>query len=453
MKHIIPADFSHHQNNRNDLVAAAALQVFGQTVRKYCSFIFALTCIMEKKTLSYPFTIMTGCMALLLSFGFMSRPAAQTTAGKKVPVLELKGNAYEKGWQHGTQLKKEIAAVFTKWKNNIRRSGVSNPDSLLNAFLSATNFESATKKYSPVILDELKGIAEGSGQPYADVFAFQLVDEFWVYLDKKRNEGNHHCSGMGVSATGNHPAYIAQNMDLENYMHGAQVLLHLAANGTEPEQYILSCAGLVALNGINSTGTAMCMNTLMELEGSPDGLPVAFVIRAVLSKQNGKEALDFLKTVKHASGQNYIVGIADSVYDFEASANQVVRFIPKAGQGSIVYHTNHALVNRDVKPWHREAFEKRLAGERKEDNSVVRFASLQQRLDKQPADISTDIIKTTLRSKDNARSPVSVTYREGGWGFTYSSVLFTLGTKPSVQLTYGSPDESEYTEYFFTKGQ
>ena len=299
------------------------------------------------------------------------------------------------------------------------------------------------------MLEELKGIADGSGQSFNDVYAFQLVDEFWVYLDKQSNAANHHCSGIGVAATATHPAYIAQNMDLENYMQGYQVLFHLPAGKSEPEQYILSCAGLVALNGMNAAGIGLCMNTIMELQASADGLPVAFVIRAVLNKQSGNEALDFLKTVKHASGQNYILGIVDSVYDFEASSNQVVRFLPKDGDNSIVYHTNHALANSDVKAWYKDYHQQVLANAAQEKNTTVRFAALEQRLNKNTSDISMDVIKTTLRSKDDAKNPVCRAYAENGFGFTFSSVAFTLGGKRSIQLTNGSPDQSDFKEYFF----
>jgi isopenicillin-N N-acyltransferase like protein len=400
-----------------------------------------------QKNISYRL-IKLSMFTVTLLFAWALKLTAQSN-DRKVPVLELKGNAWERGLQHGTQLKGEIAAVFTRWKKNMSRSG-DNPDTLIKAFLAATNFEPITKKYIPAILEEIKGIAEGSGQSYDDVFAFQLLDEFWIYLDTKHNEDRHHCSGMGVPATAEHPAYIAQNMDVENYMQGGQVLLHLPANGKEPEQYIITCAGLVALNGMNAAGIGLCMNTVMELQASTDGLPVAFIIRAVLNQKNGKDAMNFLQKVKHASGQNYILGIADSVYDFEASANQVVRFLPGGEKSTVVYHTNHALANHDVKPWHKEAFEKRLAGIDKTDNSVVRLASLEKRIGLQPAAISTDIIKSTLRSKDNPYNPVCRTYREGGFGFTFSSILFTLSSRRSVQLTYGSPDQSEFAEYYFT---
>jgi isopenicillin-N N-acyltransferase like protein len=386
----------------------------------------------------------------IVIFPSANKPAAQPLSETRIfPVIELSGDGYNRGLQHGTKLKKEITEVYAKWKTNIGKNTKGDPDSILAAFRAVTNFEPIIKKYAPAIFDELKGIAAGSGQSYEDVYAFQLVDEFWIYLDKQAHTANHHCSGIGVPATANHPAYIAQNMDLENYMHGYQVLLHLAPTAADPEQYIVSCAGLVALGGMNGKGIGLCLNTLMELKASEDGLPVAFMIRAVLNKQNGNDAMQFLKTVKHASGQNYIIGIADSVYNFEASGTQVVRFLPKAGESSVVYHTNHALVNHDVKEWYKKYHEQVLAGETKSRNSEARFASLEQHLNKLPADISTDLIKTTLRSKDNTRNPVCRTYREGGGGFTFSSILFTLGGKRSVQLTYGSPDQSEYKEYFF----
>src|SRR6187402_3588374 len=98
-------------------------------------------------------------------------------------------------------------------------------------------------------------------------------------------------------------------------------------------------------------GIGLCLNTLMELQASEDGLPVAFIIRGVLARRNGEDAMQFFKAVKHASGQNYIIGIADSVYNFEASSNDIVRFFPKPGASTVVYHTNHALANHDVKDW------------------------------------------------------------------------------------------------------
>lgn len=370
---------------------------------------------------------------------------------KDVPVIELNGTGYERGLQHGEKLKSEIAEVFKKWKMDITLTTHRNADSVIAEFLKTTNFEPTIKKWTPEILEEVKGIAKGSGQKFNDVLSFQLVDEFWVYLDKLANYKTDHCSSIGVSAIRNQPTFIAQNMDLENYMNGYQKLLHVIGTITEPEQYILTCAGLIAATGMNEAGIGICCNTLMELQASENGLPVAFIVRGILSKSNGNDALFFLNNVRHASGQNYIIGIQDSVYDFESSSNQIIRFYPNGNQSGIVYHTNHALVNNDIKPWYLEYHKNILSGGAKNTNSVIRFNSLEKRLEKPPEEISMDVIKTILASKDDEKNPVCRPYQKGGTVFTFSSVLYTLTGKRSVQITCGSPDQSEYKEHFFRR--
>jgi len=380
-----------------------------------------------------------------------SKSGAALPDGKKVPIIELSGTGYERGLQHGKQLKNEIAEVLKKWKANIVVVTKRDADSVITDLLSATNFEPAIKRWTPNLLDEVKGIADGSGQKITDIFAFQLLDEFWVYVDSIDNSNKAHCSSIGVSKTKNHPAYLAQNVDLENYMNGYQILLHIAATKNEPQQYILSCAGYIASIGMNEKGIGLCMNALIDLQASPEGLPVAFVIRGILNQQNGESALNFLKSVKHASGQNYIIGVQDSIYDFEASSNQVIRLYSNGAQTGLVYHTNHALVNHDVKSWYSDEHRRILAGEIKNTNSTIRFDALAKRLDKPIDKISLQVIKATLRSKDNEEYPVCRTYEEGGELFTFSSAIITLTGRPSIQLTYGAPDQSEFQEYFFTK--
>lgn len=369
---------------------------------------------------------------------------------KNVPIIELQGNGRQRGLQHGKVLKTEIAAVFSKWKNSIQNDTKQNADTVITAFLKATNFEPAIRKHTPEIYEEIKGIAESSGQSFQDVLSFQLVDEFWVYIDRLNNIKKHHCSDIGVAAIDTHPAYVSQNMDLESYMNGYQILFHIAPTTNEPEQYVLSCSGLVGLNGVNSKGIGLCMNTLMELTASPDGLPVACIVRGVLAQKDGESALNFLKTVPHASGQNYTLGTVDKVYDFEASSNKVVRYLPDPSNESLVYHTNHPIANDDVKPWHQAFQKKVVAGEANDDNSVIRLASLKNRLNIPVAEISDTVLKEAFRAKDDPKNPVCRTFQDGKSGFTFSSVIFTLGKKPSIQLTNGSPDQSEYILHQFT---
>ncbi|HEY1023704.1 MAG TPA: C45 family peptidase [Sphingobacteriaceae bacterium] len=372
----------------------------------------------------------------------------QAMSQREVPVIELSGTPYERGLQHGRQLKKEIAEVYGKWKESIRKETGISADSVIADFLATTNFTPAIKKWTPDVLDEVRGIADGSGQNYHDVFAFQLIDEYWGYLDRKKYAGGmEHCSAMGVAGNSKRPGYVAQNIDLDTWMHGYQVLLHIKGSRSVPEQYHMSCAGSLGLAGMNGNRIGVVVNALTDLQASVDGLPVAYIIRGMVGRKNGNEALSFLKSVKHASGQNYIIGVRDSVFDFEASANQVVRFTP-TGNAEVVYHTNHALVNHDVKPWFKQYHDRILAGKAVKNSTLTRYDAVAQ-MYSSADDPSVGLAKVTLRSKGSDRYPVCITYDAAKGAFTFSSVVFELGENPSVEVTFGSPDESDYQKHVF----
>jgi len=377
---------------------------------------------------------------LLISFSAFG----QFTTQKKGEIREINftETGYQLGLQHGKLLKKEIGELVTLMKANTAKALRKEADLAIKEFSEYARFTDAIKKYTPELYEEVKGIADGSAQTLEDIMVFNLLDEFWVY---QNNLANHHCSGMGVPATKGQPAYIAQNMDIESYTDGYQVLIRLSRTSTRPEQFILTHPGIIALNGMNEKGIGACMNTLMQLKASTTGLPVAFIVRRILNSSDKNELLNFIQTVPHASGQNYIIGIGDEVFDFEASANKVVRFNPNNANGTI-YHTNHPLVNDDVKEWFKK-YDPTLSAKPAEHNSSIRLAAVTNRIAGK-AVVDDVLIKETLRSKDDSNNPVCRAPKNGG--FTFGSVIMTLSGKPFLQVTAGPPDESEYKRFDFS---
>lgn len=371
--------------------------------------------------------------------------AGQSPTRQPIREVTLSGTGYQLGLQHGQIFKKEIGELVAKFKEKTTKELGKDANEVLADFYQKTSFDAAIKQWTPEIYEEVRGIADGAGQSFNDVMVFSLLDEFWVYQD---NIENHHCSGVGVPARNGQPGYIAQNMDIESYTDGYQVLLRIARNGDRPEQLILTHPGCIALNGMNEAGIGACMNTLMQLKASTTGLPVAFIVRRILSSTEKSEVLNFIQNVPHASGQNYIIGIKGKVYDFEASANKVVRFDPKNENGT-VWHTNHPLVNDDLKEWFKK-YDPTLKEEDKpvKSNSFVRLAAVQRRV--APSGTITDAtIKEALRSKDDAKFPVCVAANQ--WGLTFGSVIMTLTGKPFLQITSGPPDESAYKRVDFSE--
>ena len=382
---------------------------------------------------------------MILSFAFSVSAQAPATP-RPLKVIRLAGTSYDIGYQHGQTLKAEIDDVYRKWKSILEADFNMPADDFIRAFLNETAFADAIKTHTPALWDEVRGLAKGSGQSTEDVLAFQLMDEIWVRKDSLDHaSADHHCSGIGVPAMNGQPAYVAQNMDLGTWMEGYQVVMRINPDDG-PEQLVLTCAGMIGLTGMNSAGVAVCVNTLMDLSANMTGLPVAFVVREALSRRTGEDALKFLESVPHASGQNYILGMDEAVVDLEASCHQVVRVPPDAN--GLVYHTNHALFNKDLKLWHGAPERENTEKPTPPGNSKIRFASLREQLKSTPAPDAEDL-KNTLRSKTDPANPVcrNITNEKGG--FTFGSVIYTTSGRINMQVTSGPPDESAYQTFHF----
>lgn len=363
---------------------------------------------------------------------------------RTIKQISLEGTGYNLGFMHGQMLKVEIGELIEKWKNHFSKTK-KETDQMIEDFFKYANFEKSIKSWTPDLYEEIKGIADGSERSFQEVMLLNLLDEFWVWLD---DPANHHCSNIGVASVNGSTSYVAQNMDIDSYTDGYQTLFRVKKTSTIPEQLILSHPGLIALNGMNSSGVGMVMNTIMQLNASNKGLPVAFIVRKVLSMTNKDEIISFLTSVNHASGQSYIVGIRGEVFNYEASANKVVLHDPKNENGS-VYHTNHPIVNNDVKPTQRHmVYAPELAEHQLPllSNTYIRIEALKKRV-KNKDQITDETIKEALKSKDNPFHPIC--RANYGRGFTFASTIMTLTGQPFLQVTAGPPDESEYISIYF----
>ena len=105
----------------------------------------------------------------------------------------------------------------------------------------------------------------------------------------------------------------------------------------------------------------------------------------------------------------------------------------------------------DIKPWFDEFHPDKLETSRiTNSNSAVRLEAVQVRMESDE-DLDASAIQMTLRSRDSDEHPVCRTHLKEKGGFTFASVIYSLGTTPGLQLAIGPPDESEYTYFNFSK--
>lgn len=366
------------------------------------------------------------------------KPATVTMlANNELRYIELSGTPYERGLTHGRLLKKEIKEVTDLLKEDIKQGTGQNPDDYITSFLERTEFDKSISKWTAELLEEVRGISEGSEIDYNTILMHQLGDEYWI--DRMALQV-HKCSSIGVNKTSNNPSITAQNMDIPEFYHGYQTVIKIT-EASGKQVMLLTIPGHLGITGMNYNEISVNVNTLLQLENSTSGLPVTFIIRGLLAKNDQAEALKFLKEVKHASGQNYIIGGPEKVYDFECSANDKVEFRPFENS-EFTYHTNHPLANTDYSKIMLEGLE--IFGGSIEQTVVCqRFSSFEKRFNTETMGISVDDIKEVLSSRENESQDV-ISNRN-----TYASVIYKLAETPEFIIAPGKPHEVEYVTITF----
>ena len=151
-------------------------------------------------------------------------------------------------------------------------------------------------------------------------------------------------------------------------------------------------------------GTAVCCNTLLQLQPSLNGVPCLFVVRGLLEQRDLESAEAWLKRVPHAVGQNYTLGDPSGALAIECSASSKTRFQPEANV-DYTYHTNHPLVNTDWHPDYRLQCEKEQCKPEEGLKFCHRFEALQQRI-QSGNPITEQIIVDALASRDSDKGPI-----------------------------------------------
>jgi hypothetical protein len=138
--------------------------------------------------------------------------------------------------------------------------------------------------------------------------------------------------------------------------------------------------------------------------------------------------------VQHASGQNYMIGDAEMIGDFESSAAGTV---PYGMRGLDLFHTNHPLASDDFRPGEKEKAALPLVTNSQERLDLITACSEAERLDRY-------CIKETLKTR-----PVCVELESGRDFFTSGSLVMTLSSPLSLDITAGPPSQSEYETFGF----
>ena len=350
-------------------------------------------------------------------------------------VLALEGGPAARGHQHGEMLAPRIHELLDRWDEGLQRVYRINRARYVERFYAETKFEQALQTYAPTLLEEIAAIARSANADYRTLLAWQHInEEFWLALPPPAVPQGEACSTLALGPTGLQPALIGQNLDLDHYLDGYQILLRYHCDNSDGRILAPSVPGMISLNGMNSHGFAVCDNALTKLRADVAGVPIFAIYRLLLESRSLAEAVTTIERLPHASGLNWVMGDPRGVGMYERSAGAVVKYGPD-DPALPVYHTNHPLKNCDVVGE---------AGRRPGRSTYLRFAALHERISLLDKPLDIPAIKAILRGQDDPDYPVS---RAGGRneedeaiGFTLASCIFELdATEPRLHVASGPP--------------
>ena len=250
----------------------------------------------------------------------------------------------------------------------------------------------------------------------------------------------HHCTSVGINnyKKDGSSNYIAQNIDITPFYHGFEILLDIKDKNTDSRKLVTTFAGYIGANGLNKH-IGITENTLSDLKSSLNGLPVCCIARGVLEKTSFEEAIDFIKTIKHASGQNYIVGSNHDIISLECASDLVTEYWPDSTK-DYTFHANRPLTNNSYHPAYL-AYLKALYGSIPESISFSdeRLESIKNIiLNNQHISLMT--IKDALSKKPICNSNTFV-----------STIMEFDNDYSELRISPGKPDSTEYIVFRIKK--
>jgi hypothetical protein len=219
-------------------------------------------------------------------------------------VLHVYGTVYEMGRAHGRLLRAEIAAKARQLK--VLQTNRRDSEERLAVIRKLWR-----KKLSPGSLDEVKGIAEGSGLPIQEVEDLQMESTFWIPI--------------AVAVYGERTAGASPLIGQSFFTRDNQPILVVCHPRIRPPYLLITFAGRSGgLTGVNSKGLASIAIPILVAHPRQPRCPLGILVRDLLCHcETVREGIEFLKD-KDQLDYGVMIQCKDSeVRIFELTQSQV----------------------------------------------------------------------------------------------------------------------------------
>lgn len=227
---------------------------------------------------------------------------AERFSDRNLPVLILRGDPYQIGFQHGRLMRHEIHA---EWRQIMSFALGQIPVPVLNRLLIHWKLDRAYKKMRPYIspdrMEEMHGLADGAGIPLKTVHRAHAIPDLYPTL----------CANGAYygPATADGRLFHLRNLDWSREMgvHEYACVFAVHPDGKNAFVHFGYTGFIGVLTGINehaiSVGQIGCDTVDYTLEGEP----MPFLLRRVLEESGDLEtASAVVEKASRTYGYNYI---------------------------------------------------------------------------------------------------------------------------------------------------
>jgi len=259
------------------------------------------------------------------------------------PFISVAGNPFERGRQYGVQAAQRVrasAAMYAQTLADLDYSAGSR-EALIRSM------ERSIGEFGSHYLDEMRGIAEGSGVAFQDIVMINARTEVLAKARAEKvaavnEDAGDGCTGALIlpdrSATGR--LIHGQNWDWRADCAQTGIVLRVRSDDG-PDFLTFVEAGGLARSGFNSAGVSITANYLeSERDFKQAGVPLSLLRRSVLEQSVFANALKVIATTPKSCSNNVMLGMAEGFgIDLECAPDEAFPIYP--GDDQLIVHANH----------------------------------------------------------------------------------------------------------------
>jgi isopenicillin-N N-acyltransferase-like protein len=265
------------------------------------------------------------------------------------PLIDLAGSPRERGRLHGKAAADRLRRGVKMYSESLLTNGVDWKELEGRAERLVPQIES----FDPAYVEEMRGIAEGAGEPFAAVVLMNARTEMVAAARHQHVEKQHFPDGCTAAlalpeASADGALLHGQNWDWRAECAETGVVLRIRREDG-PDILTFTEAGGLARSGLNSAGIGLTANAL-ECDRDYQrgaGVPLPFIRRKVLESPHLAEAVRTIYStpklgsnhmaVSHATGER-----SGEAFGFECAPDETFWLAPDQG---LYVHANHWIAD------------------------------------------------------------------------------------------------------------